>query len=312
MRRVRIGEEAPPEEANLKWRAGRGHSTVTHIRARGARLTSGRERPAIVIPPAGVGEVLDLGFSLARRNFKFVVLLYAWAAVPAGVFATVASIPFYLTSSAGDSLTVIAGGLFALGSLVSTVGHALATLAVTIACARLIAPMGDPADLEVSRLYRDALGRVGWLFLWVLVLVIPALLLFLLFPLGVYVGIRWSQSWIALVVDREGPLSSLARSWSLTRGAWWHTFIVLLAISIIIGLLTYAMLAALMIVAGPLMFVTGSPAIWGIINTLGSSLASIIFAPFSSAMAVVLYFELRARAEGFDLEQRALQVALSE
>ena len=42
-----------------------------------------------------------------------------------------------------------------------------------------------------------------------------------------------------------------------------------------------------------------------VVGTFISALVSIITTPFSAAVAVVLYYELRARAEGFDLAQRA-------
>ena len=43
-----------------------------------------------------------------------------------------------------------------------------------------------------------------------------------------------------------------------------------------------------------------------------SAVAGILVTPFSVAYLVVLYYELRARTEGYDLQQRAAQVASAE
>ena len=45
-----------------------------------------------------------------------------------------------------------------------------------------------------------------------------------------------------------------------------------------------------------------------IANLLGSLVGLVVLAPFSVAITVVLYFELRARTEGTDLEMRAQQL----
>jgi hypothetical protein len=275
-----------------------------------------------VIPPAGIGEVLDLGFNLARHNFKFLLIVYAWAGVPSLLLTGVAFAPFFgimsslspntSPDSINPGMLVLAGGGFFIGAMIAALCQAIGSMAIAIACARLIAPSADHTELQTGRLYREAAHRLGGVILWGLLLFVPTFFLIFVFPLGIYIGVRWSQSWIALVVDGEGPVSSLGRSWALTRGSWWHTAIVLLAMWIIVSIVGYAFSAAVGIVIMPLAFVVDSPAVSGVANLLGQSIGGLLLAPFQTAIAVVLYFELRARAEGFDLEQRALQVAPSE
>jgi hypothetical protein len=140
--------------------------------------------------------------------------------------------------------------------------------------------------------------------LYTIVVVIIAIPLVILFPLGIYLGGRWAASWIAVILEGDGPIQSLRRSWNLTRRAWWHTFGVYFVSGLIIGIAS-AVVGGIFGAVGAVFAVTGSAAIGGVFTILGSSLATIFVTPFSVAISVVLYFELRARQEGFDLESRA-------
>ncbi|MBI4492985.1 MAG: hypothetical protein HY690_09350 [Chloroflexi bacterium] len=261
----------------------------------------GVPRPSIVIAPMGIGEVLDTGFTLTRRNFRRLVVVGAWGLVPAYVVYEVAR-ALFTVAAVGSSL----------GSLLLTIGSSLAALALALACARLIEPTGEPTELEPLSLYHAASRRLGFLLLWTLLAIILAIPLLILLPLGIFLGVRWSVSWIALALEGIGPIASLRRSWSLTRAAWWHTFVVILAAGAIGSILGIVAAAVFGIVGGILSFVAGSPAILELFSTLGSAVVGVLLTPFEMAIFVVLYYELRARSEGFDLEQRARQVTRTE
>jgi hypothetical protein len=128
-------------------------------------------------------------------------------------------------------------------------------------------------------------------------------------PLGIFLLMRWFVSWNVLLLEHRGPLASLARSWELTQGSWWHTCGVVLSTGLIVSLITWAFFGALggaAMVAG---FAFGSPALSAVITALLGMVSSAVTEPFLMAIFTVLYFELRARAEGYDLEQRALLTA---
>ena len=62
--------------------------------------------------------------------------------------------------------------------------------------------------------------------------------------------------------------------------------------------------------AGVTMALTGSSALGAFLTTLANGVPSVVVEPFSAAIGVVLYFELRARAEGYDLAQRVSQLGV--
>lgn len=264
-----------------------------------------QRRLGTVIAPSGVGEVLDLGFNLARRNYRTLLIVGAVGIVPTQIVGTLSSAAVGVLGSPGAAV-----GLGILGTLVASLGVVVAQAAVMLGCSHLIVVSpGWTNTIGVGRLYQAAMGALPSLFLWTIVVGLLAIPLMILLPLGVFLAVRWSMSWVAILVERTGPIEALRRSWALTRGAWWHTFLVSLAMSIIIAVLTYSILGVLGGAAALSGFAAGNSLLTGVIISVGGMLINLVITPFSAGITMVLYYELRARTEGFDLEQRALQAA---
>jgi len=256
------------------------------------------EQPApLIIAPSGVGEILDTGIRLARTNYRFLDSVAAWGVLPAYTIYGLA--PLIPTATMGPGLLALIGvGFIAFVLLLSVSG-----LAVIRACAQLVDPTVAPHSVEAA--YRGALRRLPALFLLSLLIGMAAIPLMIVFPLGIYIFIRWSQFPIIIGVEPVGAIGALRRSWQLTERSWWHTCGVELTASIVGGVLSGAlggMFGALASVVG---FVVDNTLVSGLASGLGSALGSVVVLPFSDGVAVVLYYELRARAEGFDLAQRA-------
>jgi hypothetical protein len=239
----------------------------------------------------GVGEVLDTGFRLARQNYRLLATTTAWAVAPAFVVGAIL-----------DLVVRVPG----IGSIAIVIGEWVATLALVFACAHLISPIGLFDELQPGPLYRSAGSRLLRTLVWGIVVGLISIPLLILFPLGIYVWTRWAVSWMSVVIEGDGPIQSLRRSWGLTRRAWWHTLGVIFVSGLIIGIAS-AVVSGIFGAIGAVLTLTGSAAIGGVFSIFGSSLATIFVTPFSIAISVVLYYELRARQEGFDLEAQARQ-----
>lgn len=257
----------------------------------------------------GVGEVLDAGFSLARRHFRLLVSVVAWGVVPGQALSAVALL---LLSEFEDVMITATLGMASLvGNVISGIGSTLAFFAVTIACARLIDPPSFPVPLRVGPLYRASL-RCLWRWVrFTLLLVLLMIPLLILFPLGVFLFIRWSVAGVALIVEAAGPIQALKRSWALTSKNWWHTCIVLIVMGMVVSILQ-AIVGGLVGLLGVIIGETTGVAAVTVVGALSAGLAGVIFTPISAAIYCVLYYELRARTEGFDLEQRAHQLIPDE
>jgi hypothetical protein len=264
--------------------------------------------PAIVIRPMGVGEVLDGGFTFARNHYKQFVIIGAWGIVPGQVLN--ALVLAFLGTGDDVMITATLGLTSLIASVFAAFGATLAFFALVLACKQLIDPSTDGPELTPSALYRASVKRLGSWILFTFFLTFMAILMLIPFPLLIWVFMRWSMSAFSLIAEKTGPIASIRRSWRLTAGAWWHTAAILFITGLIIGILQ-SVITGLFAALGAIIGGIGSSGGIGVaVSVLGTTLSSVLFTPFSVAIFAVLFYELRARNEGFDLAQRAHQLAL--
>ena len=259
----------------------------------------------ILIRPMGIGEVLDAGFSLGRNNFRLLVTIAAWGVIPGQALSAIVAL--VLTSMGEVSITESLSVASVMSSVLASLGQAMAVFAIQMATSKLIDPDVSAVPLRPWPLYRASIGRMLLWALFILALIIPAVLLMVLFPLGIYLAVRWSMLFIPFVSERLGPIASMKRSWAVTRGAWWHTAAVLVITGVVMSVLEGAVGAVLgvgSLVAGGL----AGGGLSAFLSVLATSVAGVLCAPFSVSIYTVLYYELRARNEGFDLTRRAHQL----
>lgn len=117
-----------------------------------------------------------------------------------------------------------------------------------------------------------------------------------------YAVVAVSCAQTILLIDGEGPVGSLGRSWRLTAGSFWRlsliysvALIILLALYAVIGAVAGVLAAAF--AHGDVAMVTAFAQVIGII--LGA-----LATPFYAALALAVLADLKVRKEGTDLAQR--------
>lgn len=256
----------------------------------------------------GIGEVLDTGFNLARRHYRWLVGVTAWGAVPSYVLLAVGGILLASVPTAQSTTIVpsVLGGGFAM--LLFGVGATMTSAALIIGCGRIIVPTGSPDEYAATELYGEATGRLLAMLRLAILYTVTAFPLAILFPVGVYVWVRWSVAWVAILLEGTGARESLRRSWGLTHGAWWHTAVVIFGSSLIVSILS-GMVGGLLGGGGALLAtLTGNRLLESVLNAAGQGIGFVLVEGFAAAILAVLYYELRARNEGFDLAQRGVQI----
>jgi len=239
---------------------------------------------APVLRPLSAGEVLDVGFGLYRaRFFPLVVVAVVTRAIPdvIGVYLQSAGAPL-------DHPWIFLVQLV-LGVVLGGLGIAASTYIVSSAY------LGEEMTPEAAfRLASHQLGRIVVLGFMIGVVVLAGLLLLIVPGVIFWTGLALSMP--ALVLERLPTASAaMSRSWDLTRGHRGKIFAVML-----VAVLLFAVPTIVVGVVGGILAALGvvSPIV---IHILAALLGLFVY-PFLYVVGTILYYDLRVRKEGFDLE----------
>jgi hypothetical protein len=251
--------------------------------------------------PLSVGEILDAGFRLLRVRFWTLVLCVLVPIVPLTIVATILQAStnenaFNLdtTTTTSDSGAAVVGAL--LGGLLQGAAIALGIAA----CIKVIsaaylgerAAVGDSLRYGMSRF----VALIG-AYLLTLLILIPSFIA--LFIPAIYLGVKLSVTFPAVVVERAGPGRAIGRSFKLTRGNWWRVFGVVVVMFLIAAVINFALTSVLVpaLLANDVSEVTVA-----VLDTILSIIGFAITYPLWASVLTVLYYDLRVRNEGFDLQ----------
>ncbi len=109
-------------------------------------------------------------------------------------------------------------------------------------------------------------------------------------PAAIYLSIIWAFSLQAALFEGYGPMAALSRSLALVKGSWWR----------VLGIL-----AVLWLILMGINFVSS------IIPFIGGIIAIFISSPVAATGATLVYFDLRVRKEGYNLDALAYELGLT-
>ena len=255
--------------------------------------------------PLGIGEILDAGIKLFLRHWRPLVLSVVGLILPvqilsALVTASVAPEQFDLTTSEsgveeGEEAEFLIGqGIIALLSVISV-------LLATAVCFKAVADAYLGVEPDWRRSLRFAVRRLGGLFGVAIVggLLVALGTLALVVP-GIWLFVAYSVAVPALLLERIGPIRALRRSFRLVRGRWWPTAGVLLIGYLLIGILGALVTGVIMLV--PTVVAEDNTLAGALGAVVGGTVGSVLTTPYSAAVVALLYFDLRVRKEGLDLQ----------
>lgn len=121
---------------------------------------------------------------------------------------------------------------------------------------------------------------------------------------AIFLGVRWSFFVQAIVLEDYNSSGGLGRSWKLVKGSFWRAFFVIAALA----LLVFVLNLGLYLLALTLAALTQSPIALVILSSVSMQLINIIFTPLQFAALTILYYDLRIRKEGFDLQMQMQQL----
>jgi hypothetical protein len=122
---------------------------------------------------------------------------------------------------------------------------------------------------------------------------------------GIWLYAAWSVAVPALLIEGTRGFKALGRSFNLVRGRWWPTAGTLLLANILAAAVSFGF----GLLALPFVF-TGrdNEFVFDLANGIFGAVASVLTIPFVAAVVAVIYFDLRVRKEGFDLQLMAQRI----
>ena len=239
--------------------------------------------------PKGLADLVTETFNVYSHSFR--------------AFFTISLIPLTPAIALNLLLEVVPGTVgalvvLALSSLISLLLVVLVWGAIVHAVA--LSYLGH--RILVAQCYGRAWNRVVSLVVVVLLLAavsVPLLYLSIRFPLFVvvclgataYLLVRWFLSPQAILIESHRSLNSLRRSAQLVQGTWWRVF------GLGVAFLLVSVGVSLVLSIPGLIIGLASPLLGDILITT----AGVVASPVLGIGATVVYFDLRARKEGFDL-----------
>lgn len=209
----------------------------------------------------------------------------------------------------GQPVSILGSYSIGLQRFLALVGASLATLAIGVLFLGVVfgCTFGSVFVLFSNISSRGGAGGVlsG---LAIFFAIFGAFLLLALLTLYFYTRLLMTTQ--AIVLENHGPLGGIARSWRLVGGSFWRT----LAIAVLMYILVYVIAGlpsgilsfALQILSGnSLDALLRNQIIAAVIAQVGQ----IIVLPLQLVIFTMLYYDLRVRKEGYDLELLAQQAA---
>lgn len=253
--------------------------------------------------PLGFGELLDRTFSYYRSHFWVFVGIMA---VPQVLLLalTFAFVIFSFSASRAAPGGVV---LFALVVMtlvpVLLLGYTAAYGATTFAVSEV--HMGRTVTIKAAYgAVRGQMGRLVKLELAVLVRMLAWMITVVLSPIAILLAFWYALAVPALLLENLGANQSLKRSRFLTRGQLDRIFVIGLLMTIVSWVVSLVIQAPF-VVADVAMTSQHHPAPdWlSASSSVAGGIAGAFTAPLLMIALVLLYYDVRVRKEGFDLQK---------
>lgn len=239
---------------------------------------------APVLRPLSAGEVLDVSFGFYRAHFVPLVTIAALSRVVPDVLG------IYVEQSGG----ILANMGLWIGQLILSVVLSMIGVAATTS---VVSDGYLGRSMQAGEALRNSFGMLGRLVVVSLssgMLIFFGLLLLLVPGLVAMSGLAFGS--VVVVLEGKAPVEAMQRSWDLTKGFRRK----------ILGVLSITLLLLIVpgMAIGAVSAITSSSTAPepGVLGMVANSLLALFVFPFVYVATVVLYYDVRVRKEGFDLE----------
>jgi hypothetical protein len=260
--------------------------------------------------PLDLGGTLDTALKIVTRHARTLVLAVLVVVVPLEILSLIiaeSTTRVYDVASGfgltGDRSGAVYAdeGAYAAGQIAIGILGVLTALLSTVACFKAVADayLGHlPTPRDSVRFAARRLPSALWMTIVMVVVLIPAFLA-LVVP-GIWLAVAFSMGLPVLLTEDERGWGALNRSYHLVKGHWWRVFLTLLVAYILVTVVQGIVTAVLVALATSAFDSSSFTA--HALATLARIIGLAITTPVLSAVTAILYFDLRVRKEGFNLD----------
>lgn len=240
--------------------------------------------------PRTASEIVDAAFRLLRRHYGAFVAIAAVAAIPGILFQLVQ------LAVAGEVAVAVPPSaiVWLIVLFIPAYGFTESWFA------RAASDAYRTGEVRLGDAARGAVRRMLPVAATVFLVWIPVMLgLVLLVAPGIWLLSRLYTTTSTAALEDAGPLTAMRRTWGRTRGRALHT-LGTAALSFLLYLVLYV---GAVVVAGIVGSITSPLFALGL-----TAIVAVFVYPMLPVVATVLYYDLRIRAEGYDVEVLAAQL----
>ncbi len=253
--------------------------------------------------PLTAGELLDAAFTAFRRNFGALALCTLVAVVPVTILSTLVEASTTEDAFNFTTATVIDDdelGSYIAGQVVASILTFVASALATAACLRVVG--GDVLGRRVgyAESLRTAFGRLGPI-IWISILSGLAILggVFLCIVGALWLAVMFSLATPALIFEDLRGTKAMGRSRALIKDNWWRVFGVLLVMYLIVFVIQGLLVGG---IGAAVLTNSENEVVNAVLLTAAEIVGYAASLPLLAALTAYIYFDLRVRKEGFDIQ----------
>jgi len=252
-------------------------------------LTEGGVTMNNMLEPRNLGGILGETFGIYGRNFLRLIAIVAIVGVILGILGYVLTL-----SDIALGVTVESLALFTLIMIILLVCSIVVCSLMEGALIHAVSEQSLGHTISIGRAYSFAWRRLGAMLGATILAGLACGLMAITIigiPFAIYFGIRWVFICQTVLLEDVSPRDALSRSSDLVKDNWWRVFGIVLVVGIIVWVIGWVV---------------------GYIPVVGSTLGIILSTPIAITGATLLYYDLRVRKEGYNLETMARELGMAD
>jgi hypothetical protein len=250
----------------------------------------------MALRPRSVTEILDASISLLRRDYIALVTVMALVSLPLLVVTTVWRLGFLAANQ--QAMEVGGTPVDVSGFWLPLVGWVLWYPVVDAALSLAASDAYLGRKVVVSDVFQRLFPRIISVILSALLKFVAVFAGFILFFFpGAYLFLRFVLVPATVVLDNQTATGAISRSAELTRG---HVLRILGAMFLVFIIYSILSVAASLPAA-----ILG----FNLLTSVVESVATVLLYPMVPVTVVVIYYDLKIRKEGFDIELMSQELA---